>query len=72
MATVVAKYVSSTSAARCAADAVQVLGSVAARDGHVVARAYRDAKLMELIEGTNEICRLLLAQHAVSGTTRGR
>jgi methoxymalonate biosynthesis protein len=70
MATVIAKYVSSTSAARCAADAVQVLGSVAARDGHVVARAYRDAKLMELIEGTNEICQLVLAQHAVSGVPR--
>jgi len=32
----------------------------------VVARAFRDAKCMELIEGTNEICQLVLAQHALS------
>jgi len=34
----------------------------------VVARAYRDAKLMEIIEGSNEICQLILAQHAVATT----
>jgi alkylation response protein AidB-like acyl-CoA dehydrogenase len=66
VATVLAKYVSSTNAARSASAAVQVLGSVAAQDGHVVARAHRDAKLMELIEGSNEICQLILARHTVS------
>ncbi|UOZ04249.1 acyl-CoA dehydrogenase family protein [Amycolatopsis sp. WQ 127309] len=63
VSTVLAKYVSSTSAARGAAAAVQVLASAAAQDGHVVARAHRDAKLMELIEGSNEICQLILAGH---------
>jgi alkylation response protein AidB-like acyl-CoA dehydrogenase len=66
VATVLAKYVAATQAARGAAAAVQVLASAGARDGHAVARAYRDAKLMELIEGSNEICQLLLAQHAVT------
>jgi methoxymalonate biosynthesis protein len=66
MATVLAKYVSSTQAARGAATAVQVLASAGSRDGHVVARAFRDAKLMEIIEGSNEICQLLLGQHAVA------
>lgn len=66
IATVLAKQVSAVQAAQGAAAAVQVLGSAAADDGHVVARAYRDAKLMELIEGSTEICQLILAEHAVS------
>ena len=61
---VLAKYVSSREAAKGSARAVQLLASAAAHDGHVIARAYRDAKLMEIIEGTTEICQLILAQHA--------
>ncbi|WP_018680206.1 acyl-CoA dehydrogenase family protein [Actinokineospora enzanensis] len=60
-AVVLAKHVAATQAAAGAARAVQVLGSAGARDGHPVARAYRDAKLMEIIEGSSEICRVLLA-----------
>jgi methoxymalonate biosynthesis protein len=63
--TVLAKHVSAGHAARGAASAVQVLASAGARDGEVVARAFRDAKLMEVIEGTNEICQLILAGHAI-------
>ncbi|MCP9955740.1 acyl-CoA dehydrogenase family protein [Actinomadura madurae] len=66
IATVLAKHVSAGNAAKAAAAAVQVLASAGARDGHVVARAYRDAKLMEIIEGSNEICQLILAEHAVA------
>ncbi|WP_222598506.1 acyl-CoA dehydrogenase family protein [Lentzea tibetensis] len=66
MATVLAKHLSATSAAAGASTAVQVLASAGAQDGHVVARAYRDAKLMEIIEGSNEICQLVLAQHALT------
>lgn len=66
IATVLAKHVSAGNAARGAASAVQVLASAGARDGHVVARAYRDAKLMEIIEGSNELCQLMLARHVVA------
>jgi methoxymalonate biosynthesis protein len=66
LAAVLAKHVSAGHAARGAASAVQVLASAGAQDGHPVARAYRDAKLMELIEGSNEICELILAQHALT------
>jgi methoxymalonate biosynthesis protein len=66
MATVLAKHVSAGNAARGAAAAVQLLASAGARDGHPVARAYRDAKLMEIIEGTNELCQLMLARHALA------
>ncbi|GAB1639964.1 acyl-CoA dehydrogenase family protein [Krasilnikovia sp. MM14-A1259] len=65
---VLAKHTSATGAARSAATAVQLLGSAGAQDGHVVARAFRDAKLMELIEGSNEISQLILADHVLSVT----
>ncbi|MGH3808738.1 MAG: acyl-CoA dehydrogenase family protein [Pseudonocardiaceae bacterium] len=67
VATVLAKHVSAGNAARAAASAVQVLASAGARDSHVVARAYRDAKLMEIIEGSTELCQLMLARHVVAG-----
>jgi len=69
IATVLAKQVSAGQAARAASTAVQVLASAGARDGQVVARAYRDAKLMEIIEGSNEMCRLMLAEHALTLAT---
>lgn len=65
MAVVLAKYVSSSQAAQGAAAAMQVLASAGAVDGQLVARACRDAKLMEIIEGTSEICQLMLADHAL-------
>nr|ADR01057.1 Noc-8 [Nocardia sp. ATCC 202099] len=64
IAAVLAKHVASGGAARGAASAVQVLASAGAADGHVVARAYRDAKLMEIIEGSTEISQLILAEAA--------
>jgi methoxymalonate biosynthesis protein len=66
MAAVLAKHVSAGHAARSAATAVQVLASAGATDSHIAARAYRDAKLMEIIEGSNEICQLVLAEHALA------
>ncbi|MFI0168530.1 acyl-CoA dehydrogenase family protein [Streptomyces sp. NPDC017095] len=65
VATVLAKHVSAGNAARGAATAVQVLASAGAQDGHPVARAHRDAKLMEIIEGSNEMCQLMLARHVL-------
>lgn len=66
MDAILAKYVASTHAAQGAASAVQVLASAGSQDGHVVARAYRDAKLMTLIEGSTEICQIVLAEHALA------
>ncbi|MEU1240792.1 acyl-CoA dehydrogenase family protein [Micromonospora parva] len=66
IATVLAKHVGAREAAQGAAAAVQVMASAGAQDGHVVARAYRDAKLMEIIEGTNELCQVILSQHALA------
>lgn len=65
VAAVLAKQVAATHAARGSATAVQVLASRGFTDGHVVARAYRDAKAMELIEGSTEISQLILARHVL-------
>lgn len=65
-AALLAKHFAATQATIGAASAVQVLGSAGATDGHPVARAYRDAKLMELIEGSSEICQLALAEHTLA------
>ncbi|WP_016823069.1 acyl-CoA dehydrogenase family protein [Streptomyces viridosporus] len=65
-ATVLAKHVSATQAAQGAASAVQVLASAGADNSCLVARAYRDAKLMEIIEGSNELCQVMLAEHVLS------
>lgn len=65
-ATVLAKHVGATQAAQGAAAAVQILGSAGADNSSLVARAYRDAKLMEIIEGSNELCQVMLAEHVLS------
>lgn len=65
-ATVLAKHVGATQAAQGAAAAVQILASAGAHNSSLVARAYRDAKLMEIIEGSNELCQVMLAEHVLS------
>jgi len=65
-AAVLAKYMGGRYAARGASTGLQILASAAAQDGNIVARAYRDAKLMEIIEGSNEISQLMLADEAMA------
>ncbi|MFD4509065.1 acyl-CoA dehydrogenase family protein [Streptomyces sp. NPDC058457] len=65
-AVILAKHVGATQAAQGAAAAVQVLASAGADNSSLVARAYRDAKLMEIIEGSNELCQVMLAEHVLS------
>jgi methoxymalonate biosynthesis protein len=60
VAAVLAKHVSTGHAGRGRVHGGSVLASVGLQDGHVVARAYRDAKAMEIIAGSNEICQLIL------------
>jgi alkylation response protein AidB-like acyl-CoA dehydrogenase len=64
VATCVAKYFSATAAARAASDAVQVHGANGCRDSAAVARYFRDAKIMEIIEGSTQIHEVLIAQDA--------
>ncbi|GAA3155840.1 acyl-CoA dehydrogenase family protein [Nonomuraea roseoviolacea] len=64
MATWVAKYFASTAAARHASEAVQIHGANGCSTDYPVARYYRDAKVMEIIEGSNEIQRTTIAGQA--------
>lgn len=64
MATWVAKYFASRAAARHAAEAVQIHGANGCSPDYPVARFYRDAKVMEIIEGSTEIQRITIAAEA--------
>ncbi|WP_329383921.1 acyl-CoA dehydrogenase family protein [Streptomyces sp. NBC_01716] len=64
MTTMMAKYFASTAAARHASEAVQIHGASGCAPGSPVARYYRDAKVMEIIEGSSEIQRLTIADAA--------
>ena len=61
--TLVAKYFAASMAMRAATDAVQILGANGCGPDHPVARYLRDAKTMEIIEGTSEIQQMLIARH---------
>lgn len=64
MATWIAKYFASTAAARHATEAVQIHGANGMGGEYPVGRYYRDAKVMEIIEGSNEIQRITIAAEA--------
>jgi len=53
--TLMAKYHSSRAAVRAAANAVQIRGASGCHESSRVARYYRDAKLMEILEGTTQV-----------------
>ena len=57
-----AKLVSSEAAVDCAREAVQIHGGFGFTEEFPVARFYRDAKVLEIGEGTSEIHRLILAR----------
>ena len=61
-AAAVAKLHASEAAVRCARDAVQVFGGAGFIEEAPVARYYRDAKILEIGEGTSEIQRLVIAR----------
>jgi alkylation response protein AidB-like acyl-CoA dehydrogenase len=60
--TLIAKYFASRAAARAAADTVQVLGAAGCHEENPAARYYRNAKIMEIIEGTNQIQQKILGK----------
>jgi glutaryl-CoA dehydrogenase (non-decarboxylating) len=60
--TSIAKYFASRTAAEIAKDAVQIHGAIGCSSEYPVERFYRDAKIMEIIEGSNEIQEIAIAQ----------
>ena len=65
--TLVAKYFSSTMATRAANDAVQIHGALGCSSAHAVQRYLRDAKIMEIIEGTTQIHQIKIAEYGYQG-----
>jgi glutaryl-CoA dehydrogenase (non-decarboxylating) len=65
MATSIAKYFASRTANRVASDAVQIHGAEGFIDASPVQRHWRDAKIMEVIEGSTQIQQMVIARAAV-------
>ncbi|EYF03729.1 acyl-CoA dehydrogenase family protein [Chondromyces apiculatus] len=62
--TSLAKYFASRTAMRAATDAVQIHGANGCSADHPVERLLRDAKIMEIIEGSSQLHQISLADHA--------
>jgi alkylation response protein AidB-like acyl-CoA dehydrogenase len=60
--TLMAKYFTSRAAVRAASDAVQIRGASGCHESSAVSRYYRDAKIMEIIEGTTQIHEQILGK----------
>jgi alkylation response protein AidB-like acyl-CoA dehydrogenase len=58
-----AKYFAARGAREVSGDAIQVHGANGCTDEMPLQRHFRDAKIMEIIEGTNEIHELVIAAH---------
>lgn len=58
-----AKYFASTMASRIANDAVQIHGALGCSNQHPVQRHLRDARIMEIIEGTTQVHQIKIAEY---------
>lgn len=63
METSIAKYFASTTATKVASDAVQIHGGNGCSSDYPVQRYFRDAKIMEIIEGSTQIQQLTIADY---------
>ncbi|MBC1236347.1 MULTISPECIES: acyl-CoA dehydrogenase family protein [Nostoc] len=61
--TSIAKYFASTTATKVANDAVQIHGANGCTNEYSVARYFRDAKIMEIIEGSTQIQQITIADY---------
>ena len=63
METSIAKYFASRMAVQVSTDAVQIHGANGCHDGYPVQRYLRDAKIMEIIEGSNQMQQIIIAKY---------
>jgi alkylation response protein AidB-like acyl-CoA dehydrogenase len=66
-----AKMYASDVAHRAATDAVQIHGANGVSDEFPVGRWYRDAKVFQIVEGANDIHRVVIAREMMRGTELG-
>lgn len=69
-ATNIAKYFSSTVACRVTSDAVQVLGGNGCWNGYPAERLFREAKILEIIEGTSQVQQTMIADFGLTTFAR--
>jgi acyl-CoA dehydrogenase len=62
-----AKAFAADTAMQVATDAVQVLGGAGIMDDHPVGKWLRDAKVLQIVEGTSEIQRTIIARYLKRG-----
>jgi alkylation response protein AidB-like acyl-CoA dehydrogenase len=70
--TIVAKYAAARAAATVSQDAVQIHGAVGCAADSPVGRFFRDAKIMQIIEGTEQVAELHIGDHALRRFGRGQ
>jgi alkylation response protein AidB-like acyl-CoA dehydrogenase len=70
--TLAAKHFTSRAAVRAASDAVQIRGASGCHESSPVSRYYRDAKIMEIIEGTTQIHEDILGKIFVNQASKLR
>ncbi|MFH8400214.1 acyl-CoA dehydrogenase family protein [Streptomyces anulatus] len=69
-ATNIAKYFSSTVACRVTSDAVQVLGGNGCWNGYPAERLFREAKILEIIEGTSQVQQTMISDFGLTTFAR--
>ncbi|MFA7270456.1 MAG: acyl-CoA dehydrogenase family protein [Sterolibacterium sp.] len=60
-----AKMYAGDVAMKCATDAVQILGAYGVSDEYPVSRYFRDAKVFQIVEGSNDLHRAMIAEYAL-------
>lgn len=66
----IAKCFAGDAAVKCTQDAVQVFGGSGYIQGVEVERLYRDAKITQIYEGTNQIQRMIIARELIKNGAR--
>ena len=69
-AAAVAKCFASDTAMKVATDAVQLFGAAGISNEYPINRFFRDAKVLQIVEGTNQIQRNIIARTMLGGTRR--
>jgi glutaryl-CoA dehydrogenase (non-decarboxylating) len=72
METSIAKYFASRVAVQVATDAVQIHGANGCSDRYPVQRYLRDAKIMEIIEGSNQMQQIIISKYGYQAFRFGR
>lgn len=62
---IMAKYFATKAARKHSDNAVQIHGAVGCNESHPVAKYYRDTKMLEIIEGSNQIIEMILGNSFV-------